>query len=81
MLILAPMQGLTEVMFRRAYEQCFPGAVDLAVAPFVSLTHGNCGGREQLDDILPERNAGSMAVIDRKSVVGKECRSRWSPHH
>ena len=70
MLILAPMQGLTEVMFRRAYEQCFPGAVDLAVAPFVSLTHGNCGGREQLDDILPERNAGSMAVIPQ--ILGHE---------
>ena len=28
MLILAPMQGLTELMFRRAYNQCFPGALD-----------------------------------------------------
>ena len=70
MLILAPMQGLTERMFRRAYNQCFPGALDSSVAPFVSLTHGNCGGREQLEDILPERNEGSMPVIPQ--ILGHE---------
>ncbi len=70
MLILAPMQGLTEVMFRRAYEQCFPGAFDGSVAPFVSLTHGNCGGREQLDDILPENNRASMPVTPQ--ILGRE---------
>ena len=41
MLILAPMQGLTELLFRRVYEQCFPRVFDLAVSPFLSLTHGN----------------------------------------
>lgn len=70
MLILAPMQGLTEVMFRSAYEECFPGAMDDSVAPFVSLTHGNCGGREQLEDILPENNQGSMHVIPQ--ILGHE---------
>ena len=70
MLILAPMQGLTEVMFRRAYERCFAGVLDCAVAPFVSLTHGNCGGREQLDDILPENNEGSITVIPQ--ILGHE---------
>ncbi len=70
MLTLAPMQGLTEVMFRSAYEECFPGAMDSSVAPFVSLTHGNCGGREQLADILPENNIGSMPVIPQ--ILGHE---------
>jgi len=70
MLILAPMQGLTELMFRRAYNQCFPGTLDSSVAPFVSLTHGNCGGREQLEDILPEDNEGSIPVIPQ--ILGHE---------
>ena len=70
MLTLAPMQGLTEVMFRSAYEECFPGAMDSSVAPFVSLTHGNCGGREQLADILPEYNEGSIRVIPQ--ILGHE---------
>lgn len=70
MLILAPMQGLTELMFRRAYEQSFPHVFDYSIAPFVSLTHGNCGGHEQLEDILPERNEGSMAVVPQ--ILGHE---------
>ena len=37
-MILAPMQGLTEVLFRRVYEECFPGAIALAVSPFIALT-------------------------------------------
>ena len=41
MLILAPMQGLTELLFRKVYHQCFPGALDYSVSPFLSLTHGN----------------------------------------
>ena len=44
--------------------------MDGSVAPFVSLTHGNCGGREQLEDILPERNEGSMPVIPQ--ILGHE---------
>ena len=38
MLILAPMQGLTELLFRKVYHQCFPGALDYSVSPFLSLT-------------------------------------------
>ena len=38
MLILAPMQGLTEVLFRKAYYSVFPDGFDLAISPFISLT-------------------------------------------
>lgn len=38
-MILAPMQGLTELLFRRVFEECFPSAIKLAVTPFLSLTH------------------------------------------
>lgn len=73
MLILAPMQGLTEVMFRRVYEACFPGALDVAVSPFLSLTHGNLADAwDKIDDVLPEANRDSIPVIPQ--ILGKEPR-------
>lgn len=70
-MILAPMQGLTELLFRRAYEECFPGAIGLAVSPFISLTHGNLAEAwEKIDDVWPERNVGSIPVIPQ--ILGKE---------
>lgn len=70
-MILAPMQGLTEVMFRRVYEECFPGAIALAVSPFLSLTHGNLADAwDKIEDVLPENNAGSIPVIPQ--ILGKE---------
>lgn len=65
------MQGLTELMFRKAYHQCFPGALDLAISPFISLTHGNLADAwKKIDDVLPEPNAGSLPVIPQ--ILGKE---------
>lgn len=69
------MQGLTEAMFRRVYERCFPGAIALAVSPFLSLTHNIAsarGGisREILEDVLPENNLGAMPVVPQ--ILGKE---------
>lgn len=71
MLILAPMQGLTELMFRKAYHRCFPGAIDLAVSPFISLTHGNLADAwKKIDDVIPERNTDSIPVIPQ--ILGRE---------
>lgn len=71
MLILAPMQGLTELLFRRAFERAFPGAFDYAVSPFISLTHGNLMDAEKkIADVLPERNSGSMRVVPQ--ILGHE---------
>lgn len=71
MLILAPMQGLTELLFRRAFERAFPGVFDYAVSPFISLTHGNLRDAEKkIDDVLPERNRGSMRVVPQ--ILGHE---------
>lgn len=69
------MQGLTEVLFRRVYNECFPGAIEWAVSPFLSLTHNieNAhGGIRQslLYDVLPERNIGSIPVVPQ--ILGKE---------
>ena len=71
MLILAPMQGLTELMFRKVYHNCFPGALDLAISPFLSLTHGNLADAwKKIDDVLPEANQDSIPVIPQ--ILGKE---------
>lgn len=71
-MILAPMQGLTEVLFRRVYEECFPHAIKLAVAPFIALTRNLRFSYDnaQIRDVLPENNAGSIPVIPQ--VLGKE---------
>lgn len=70
-LILAPLQGLTEVLFRRTYEQCFPGQFDAAVAPFISLTHGNLSDAwKKIGDVLPDNNRNSIPVIPQ--ILGKE---------
>lgn len=70
-LILAPMQGLTEVMYRRVYSHCFPEAIDSAVSPFLSLTHGNLEAAcKKIDDVLPEVNTGLMPVVPQ--ILGRE---------
>lgn len=74
-MILAPMQGLTEVLFRRVYEECFPGAIPLAVSPFISLTHNLQFSKGKsleslLADVLPENNKGSIPVVPQ--ILGKE---------
>ena len=74
-MILAPMQGLTEVLFRRVYEECFPGAIPIAMSPFISLTHNLQFSRgkaqeSMLSDVLPENNTGSIPVIPQ--ILGKE---------
>lgn len=70
-MILAPMQGLTEVLFRRVYEECFPGAIASAVSPFLSLTHGNLNDAwDKIEDVLPENNVDSIPVTPQ--ILGKE---------
>ena len=71
MLILAPMQGLTEVLFRKAYYSVFPDGFDLAISPFISLTHGNLSDAlKKIDDVLPWENEGSIPVVPQ--ILGKE---------
>ena len=70
-IILAPMQGLTEVLFRRVYEECFPGTIDYAISPFLSLTHGELKHVDKrTKDVLPEENRGSMPIVPQ--ILGKE---------
>src|SRR5574344_242482 len=64
MLILAPMQGLTELLFRQVFQSVFPNAFDVAISPFLSLTHGNLKDTlKKIDDVLPDTNKESIPVI------------------
>jgi tRNA-dihydrouridine synthase B len=54
-IILAPLQGFTDVTFRNVFSRHFKG-VDEAVAPFIS-TMGECRLKpSRLKDVLPENN-------------------------
>lgn len=65
------MQGLTEVLFRKVYYTVFPKGFDLAISPFISLTHGNLSDAlKKIDDVLPEINRESIPVIPQ--ILGKE---------
>lgn len=71
MLILAPMQGLTELLFRKVYNRCYPNAFDLSISPFLSLTHGNLKDAwKKVEDVIPELNKGSLPVIPQ--LLGHE---------
>jgi tRNA-dihydrouridine synthase len=68
MIILAPLHGYTDVVFRNVYSRHYQG-IDMAVSPFVSLTHGDKINPRKLKDVLPENNL-SMPLIPQ--ILGKE---------
>ncbi len=61
LLYLAPIQGITDHLFRTLYARHFPG-FDLAVAPFVTGKGKDRIRNNLLKDLLPERNR-ELAVI------------------
>jgi tRNA-dihydrouridine synthase len=54
-LILAPLRGLTDWIFRESFTTHF-GGFDFAMAPFVSTVAAIKIGRNHLKDLLPQRN-------------------------
>lgn len=56
-LYLAPIQGLTEVLFRNLFSQHFPG-FDAAMAPFINPQGQAQFKQKVLADVLPEHNSG-----------------------
>ncbi len=55
MIILAPLHGYTDFIFRNVYERHFSG-IDLAVSPFISLTHGDKINPRKAKDVMPANN-------------------------
>lgn len=68
MLYLAPLQGYTEVEFRRAYSTVF-GGIQAAVSPFIPLASGARFRLKHLHDVIPAENK-SMTVIPQ--ILGIE---------
>lgn len=54
-LILAPLRGLTDFIYRNIFSQFFPG-FDSTVAPFITTYQGNAIKSSRLKDLLPENN-------------------------
>ena len=61
MILLAPLQGYTDFIFRNAYNRHYNG-IDIAVSPFISLTQGESKTLITAKDVLPANNNG-MPVI------------------
>ncbi len=54
-LYLAPLQGYTEIEFRRAWSSLFTG-IDVAVSPFIPLAESIRFRSAHLHDVIPSQN-------------------------
>jgi tRNA-dihydrouridine synthase len=66
-LILAPLRGITDHVFRTVYATHF-GGFDSALAPFVSSVKGAIVKKSHIKDILPENNR-KLPVVTQ--IIGK----------
>jgi len=55
-LYFAPMEGITGLVCRNAYEACFSGTITKYFAPFITATSQKAVSAKELRDILPENN-------------------------
>lgn len=59
---MAPMEGITGHIFRRAYHQNLNGEIDKYFSPFISPNQNQCLSNRERKDILPENNPGMYLV-------------------
>lgn len=64
----APLEGITDAIFRRTHHQCFDG-VEKYYIPFVSPTQNMCFTARELNAIAPEVNEGVPVV---PQLLGKD---------
>ena len=53
----APMEGITDHVYRSLHHRFFPG-VDRYYTPFLSPAAGKVFSKKELEEVLPENNAG-----------------------
>ena len=58
---LAPIQGVTDALFRRIHPQHF-GGFDAAIAPFINPQRNSTAKEKWLADVLPENNPGLPVI-------------------
>lgn len=61
LLTFAPMEGITNQIYRRAHARFFPG-IDRYYSPFISPTQGRRLTTREMTDIAPESNEGVRLV-------------------
>ncbi len=61
-LYFAPMEGITGLVCRNAYEACFSGSIEKYFAPFITATTQKAISAKELKDILPQQNEGICLV-------------------
>lgn len=72
-LILAPMQGLTSLYFRKAFHYCFPLCANYAISPFISLTAGELeASSRKFRDVAIEANKDSLRVVPQ--LIGSDAK-------
>lgn len=64
----APMEGLTDMVYRRAHAKYYPG-IDRYYTPFVSPNQNHCFTPRELRELSPENNAGIPLV---PQLIGKK---------
>jgi tRNA-dihydrouridine synthase B len=64
---LAPLRGITDGIFRRAYERCF-GRFDHIVSPFIPIVLGNQIKDHHIRDILSDKGGSRMIP----QIIGRE---------
>ena len=69
-IILAPLHGFTDYLFRNVYAQHFNG-IDLAISPFISLLPGEKINPVRVKDLFHENNL-SLAVVPQ--ILGNDPR-------
>jgi tRNA-dihydrouridine synthase len=67
-IVMAPLQGLTEAEFRRAWSRHFSG-IHQMMSPFIALAEGSRFRQQHLRDVLPEANPG-LTIIPQ--VLGND---------
>ncbi|MDD9303592.1 MAG: tRNA-dihydrouridine synthase family protein [Desulfobacter sp.] len=70
-LILAPLQGFTDLTFRTVYADHFSG-IDLAVAPFISTMGEQRLKPSRIKDVDPEKNKNLFVIPQILSNVAKD---------
>ena len=70
-ILFAPLQGVTEAHFRKAFENTF-GNVDAYYAPFITATERKKSNRSLFKDIFPESNDTSSVVPQLLSNNGSD---------
>ncbi len=60
-LLLAPIRGVTDAVYRDAFARCF-GGFDGAVAPFLQLRRGQTLRPGELRQLAPENNRGLQTI-------------------